>query len=440
MNEGGSTTSSSRSVTWATWWLWVFVAALTPICFALVSMALNKRVLPTDPHAWWIGKAALGFALGALLAPIVLQWLVLRRAVPRLPAVRWVIVIVVSAFLLGAIGISLESLGDWIRNQGLAFQRSGLRSAWTQNGLIGLLGLPWWQFVAPKFLQAAVITLLPTIMVSYFARAGHVGWLVLWLGFTLGFCAAEVIDKVYDITQVSPFPTNKSMNGYPWSRRASELLVRACAGAVGGAVSGIALAVALRRGSSEGSRAVPTRPLGMLVGCAIAIGFVFVAPIYIYLSGPKGLRAGLPEIRKTLSTAPSADRATGAQILTFSHNAEIETDRFALPQNVKVSFAPDGTSFVTFAADGRLTQIDVATGRVLRKIGDPREKYESVQYLWTPDGSYFLIRDDGRSQTIGTGKATRTMRQSRITAFASSNCSSLNRSIPSQHGVHTMPA
>ncbi|MCG8544768.1 MAG: hypothetical protein MJE12_11220, partial [Alphaproteobacteria bacterium] len=377
-------------------------------------MALNKRVLPTDPHAWWVGKAALGFALSALLAPIVLQWLVLRRAVPRLPAVRWVLVIVGSACLLGAIGISFEALRDWIRDCDLAFQRAGLRSVWTQNGLIGLLGLPWWQFVTSKFVQAAVITLLPTIMIAYFARAGRVGWLVLWLGFTLGIGAAEVVDKVYDITQVSPFPLNQNMNGYPWGRRVSELFVRACAGAVGGVVSGITLVAALRSESSDGNRAILTWPKGMLVGGAIAIGFAMAAPIYIYLSGPKGLRAGLPEIRKALSPVPSADRATGAQILTFSHSAEVETDRFVLPQYVKVSFAPDGTSFVTFAADGRLTQIDVATGRVLRMFGSPPERYERVRYLWTPDGRYFLILDAGRSRTIGTGKATRTLRQSRI--------------------------
>ena len=78
----------SRPVDWLTWSLWILVCAAEPVLYTAASTAVNKRVLPEDPHAGLI----LGLVAVVLLMPLavpVLQWVALRRAAPRLNLGIW---------------------------------------------------------------------------------------------------------------------------------------------------------------------------------------------------------------------------------------------------------------------------------------------------------------------------------------------------------------
>lgn len=391
-----------QPVTWTTWWLWVLAGALTPVSYTFVWMALNKRILPTDPFArpiWWATTVVL---IGGLIAPTLLQWLVLRRVVPRLNVLLWVLaaglpflVLAGAPFLVGNSGFNWLTAFVPVRG-----------------------GSPWWKLIPATLPFIAIAALPPAFLISFLTGARVGRGFILWGGLIAGLCTAEVVENAYRLFNIQSFDMMAHLNGRPWSQRVSFLMIRAFCGATGAAVSGIALAFALRQREDPGQQLNLARPLGIAMACLIAIGLASTGPVYSYLSGPRGILKGIPEIRKALSFAPSSDRSEGMAILVFSHEAEIATYKHIFAQYAEVSFAPDGKSLLAIADNGRLTQIELSTGRALRQIGAPRDENESPQYLWTPDGKYFLLRESAGKRTIKAGTREQTIRQKRITVYS----------------------
>ncbi len=92
-----------RQVTWTIFLAWVLVSALIPVFSTIVATALGKPIAPTAEQL-----ALIGFAV---LAPPIMQGLVLRRVLPKLSVWVWFFCILLSDILWPALPLALLKAG-----------------------------------------------------------------------------------------------------------------------------------------------------------------------------------------------------------------------------------------------------------------------------------------------------------------------------------------
>jgi len=90
-------TAGVRRFTIFAWLLWTLIPALAVAAFGYVTDSATRSAGNADPASVMAGISA-GFLMIVLLVPVVttLQWLVLRRAWPRLVWPAWLLVVFVS--------------------------------------------------------------------------------------------------------------------------------------------------------------------------------------------------------------------------------------------------------------------------------------------------------------------------------------------------------
>src|SRR5215210_1338521 len=85
-----------RPVTWPIWLAWVLVAALVPVFSAISATAFGKQISPNAQHPALMTNGLLAIISFAMLAPPIMQGLVLKRIMPKLSVGFWFFCIVLS--------------------------------------------------------------------------------------------------------------------------------------------------------------------------------------------------------------------------------------------------------------------------------------------------------------------------------------------------------
>jgi hypothetical protein len=407
-----------RPVTWPIWLAWVLVAALGPVFSTIAATAVEKPVLPSA-HARPLIMAGLLVLAGlAILAPPIMQGLVLKRIMPKLSIGFWFFCIVLS-------GIAWLVLTQ-SRGHGPALIEAGFRtplqlqSAALAQGLDGTLNaadifnLPWGPFLLWTIATSALTALIPAWVLGS-ASGRQRATLLFFSAAIAGACASGIVEQIYSMTVDHRWPNFWALNGQSWTQRFLALAVRSGAGAVWGAVTAMIVVLMTRRPEAatapQAWRFAINRPAGLVLLLMAPLLIAVLAPFAGYLAGPRGLVAGAPELRKAVSIAPSQDRSQGETVLTYSHDVAIPLAR--IPAAV---ISPDGQSAIVRAADHTLMQVDLATGHRMRQLAGALAPSESHFLAWSPDGRTLALRSDGTEVPIPNTHYKR--HQSRVRLYA----------------------
>ena len=262
-------------------------------------------------------------------------------------------------------------------------------------GGAGLSVLPWLALASYAGAIALLYDLLPILVLGWLARRRSRAFLVATVA---GACAAVLLHKLYssfvylDVRSLyEPFDTTRAQA--PWSALAQPLATLAVFGMIQGAISGFGLvrmfapaAEAPAEAGRFGAR-MALRVFGLVALVLIA------AHLAHYAMGPFGYRAGFPNVRRLVSSAPESDRATGAPILGL-------TRRITLPAPVRyVVPSPDGRTVLLLASarsiqDQAVIRLDAQTGAFAPTplIADGSAR----SIVFSPDGRYVAINQEGR--------------------------------------------
>ena len=386
-------------VTWTIWLAWVLAAALNPILSSISATAFGKQISGDAGHPTLIAIGLVAIMAFALLAPPILQGLVLRRIMPKFSVGFWFLCILLSGIVWLWLTHSPHEAGfrTQLRPQSAA---SAQRLAGTLN-TAQILNLPWGPFLLSTFATSTLTSLIPAWMLG--AASGMRRATLLFLVAAIaGACVSGIVEQIYLVTVDNRLIRDWALNGKSWTERFQILAVRGGVGAVWGATTAIVVVLMIRPPSSTKTPAVPifaTHRAGELALMLIAPLLIAVlAPFAGYLAGPRGVIAGAPELRKRLSLAPSQDRSQGEAVLAYSHNIAIPVA--GMPAAV---IAPDGQTAIVRTVDHKLMQVDLATGRGIRQLADPLAPLERHSIAWSPDGRYLALRSNGTdSQIPGT--------------------------------------
>jgi hypothetical protein len=150
---------------------------------------------------------------------------------------------------------------------------------------------------------------------------------------------------------------------------------------------------------------------GLILVLIAPLLIAVLAPFVGYLAGPRGIVAGVPELRRAISLAPSQDSSQGESVLAYSRDIAIPIAR--MPAAV---IAPDGQSAIVRTIDHTLVQVDLATGRSVRQLAGALAPLERHSIVWSPDGRYLALRSNGAELPIPNTHYTR--HQSRVRLYA----------------------
>jgi hypothetical protein len=396
----------------------VLVAALGPVFSTIAATAVEKTVLPSAHARPLIMAGLLALAGLAILAPPIMQGLVLKRVMPKLSVGFWFFCIVLSGIawfvlMLGR-GHDLGLIQAGFQAQ-FQLQHAALnqRLEGTLN-TAHILHLPWGPFLLWTIATGALTSLVPAWALG--SASGRQRTALLFFAAAIaGACASGIVEQIYSMTVDHPWPNFWALNGQSWTQRFQTLAVRAGAGAVWGAVTASAVVLMTRRRAAAAApktwRLAIHRPAGLAVVLMAPVLIALLAPFAGYLAGPRGLVAGAPELRKALSLGPSQDRSQGETVLAYSHDVAFPVARAAA-----ATIAPDGQSAIVRAADHTLVQVDLATGRSIRQLAGALAPSEHHALVWSPDGHYLALRSNGAEVPIPNTHYTR--HQSRVRLYA----------------------
>jgi hypothetical protein len=407
-----------RPVTWPIWLAWVVAAALGPVFSTIAATAIEKPVLHNVQPRALIVAGLFALTSFAILAPPIMQGLVLKRIVPKLSVGFWFFCIVVS-------GIAWFTLTQ-SRDHGPALIEAGFRAqfqlqsaalARRMDGTLSaahIVNLPWGPFLLWTIATSALTAVIPAWALGW-ASGRQRAALLFFAAAIAAACASGVVEQIYNIT-VDYLPFNTwALNGQSWTQRFQALAIRSGAGAAWGSVTAIAVLLMTRSPEAttvaNTSRFATHRPGGLALLLIAPLLIALLAPLAGYLAGPRGLVAGAPELRKALSLAPSQDRSQGEMVLSYSHDVAVPVARAA-----GAMIAPDGRSAIVRAADHTLVQVDLASGRSLRQLGPPLAPSEQYALAWSTDGRTLALRSNGTEVTIPNTHYRRY--QSRVRLYA----------------------
>ena len=374
-----------RPVSWSIWLAWVLVSALTPAFSTISATALNKPISRTAQHPELIANGMLAVAAFTMLAPPIVQGLVLKRVVPRLSVGSWLSSILVSAIAWLALTVGRDIL----------HLQSGPSLFWTAatSALTSLI--PAWTLGRASGLRR---------MTSLFVVAS-----------IAGACASTIVEQLY-YTLGDQWPAmNWALNGRCWTERFEAIAVRTGVGAVGGATAAIFVVLTTRRMAHTRAPEAPIfaihRAGGTILVLIAPLLIAVLAPFAGYLAGPRGVVVGAPEFFRAISLAPSLDKSQGETVLSYSHDVTVPVAR--MPAAV---IAPDSQSAIVRTIDGSLMQVDLATGHGVRQLAGGLAPLERHAIAWSPDGRYLALRSNGAEVPIPNTHYTR--HQSRVRLYA----------------------
>jgi hypothetical protein len=399
-------------VTWPTWLAWVLVSALVPVLSTISATAFSKQISPHVQHPNLIGSGLLAIIAFAILAPPVMQAFVLKRVVRKFSVALWFSCILLSAILWFVLTQSRGGHGWALIDAGFQTQHR-LQSAALPLRLAGtlntahILDLPWGPFLLWTIATGALTSLAPAWAlgtVSGLRRAT----LLFFAASIVGACASAIVEQLYQMTVDDRTLGDLALNGLPWTQRLQVLAVRSGVGAVWGATTAIFVVLMTRRLGDAKARVFAIHRVGGLVSVLITPLLIAVlAPFVGYLAGPRGIVAGVPELRRAISLAPSQDSLLGETVLAYSHDVAIPVAR--IPAAV---MAPDGQSAIIRTIDHTLVQVDLATGRSIRQLAGALAPLERHSIVWSTDGRYLALRSNGAELPIPNTHYTR--HQSRV--------------------------
>jgi hypothetical protein len=396
----------------------VLVAALWPVFSTIAATAVEKDVLPNAQPRALIMAGLLALAGFAILAPPIMQGLVLKRIMPKLSVGFWFFCIVLS-------GIAWLVLTQ-SRGHGPALIEAGFRTplqlqsvalAQRLDGTLNashILNLPWGPFLLWTIAISALTSLVPALALGT-ASGRRQAALLFFAAAIAGACASGIVEQIYSMTVDHRWPNFWALNGQSWTERFQALAVRSGAGAVWGAVTAIAVVLMTRQPQAAAApntwRFAIDRPGGLALLLIAPLLIALLAPFAGYLAGPRGLVVGAPELRKAVSLAPSQDRSQGETVLAYSHDVALRLARIPAP-----AISPDGQSAIIRAADHTLMQVDLATGRGMRQLAAALAPLDRHAIAWSPDGRTLALRSDGAEVPIPNTHYKR--HQSRVRLYA----------------------
>jgi hypothetical protein len=394
----------------------VLVSALVPVLSTISATAFGKQISPHVQHPNLIGSGLLAIIAFAILAPPVMQAFVLKRVVRKFSIALWFSCILLSAILWFVLTQSRGGHGWALIDAGFQTQHR-LQSAALPLRLAGtlntahILDLPWGPFLLWTIATGALTSLAPAWAlgtVSGLRRAT----LLFFAASIVGACASAIVERLYQMTVDDRTLGDLALNGLPWTQRLQVLAVRSGVGAVWGATTAIFVVLMTRRLGDAKARVFAIHRVGGLVSVLIAPLLIAVlAPFVGYLAGPRGIVAGVPELRRAISLAPSQDSLLGETVLAYSHDVAIPVAR--IPAAV---MAPDGQSAIIRTIDHTLVQVDLATGRSIRQLAGALAPLERHSIVWSTDGRYLALRSNGAELPIPNTHYTR--HQSRVRLYA----------------------
>jgi hypothetical protein len=408
-----------RPVTSSIWLAWVLVSALVPVFSTIAATAFGKQISRNAEHPALINIAILGVIAFAVLAPPILQGLVLKRVLPKLSVVFWFCCILLSGILWFVLMSGRHGHGPALIEAGFQTQFQLQRAALPQRlaGTLNtarMLDLPWGPFLLWTIATSALTSLIPAWALGFTSGLRRATLLFLAAAI-VGACGSGIVEQIYQMTIDHRPPNEWGLNGQSWTQRFHALALRAGVGAVWGATTAIFVALMTRRladASAPQARVFATHRAGGLALLLIAPLLIAVlAPFAGYLAGPRGVVAGASELRKALSLAPSRDSSQGETILAYSHDVAIPVVR--VPASV---IAPDGRSAIVRTVDHTLVQVDLATGSALRQLAGALAPLEQYAIVWSPDGRYLALRSNGAEVPVLNTHYTQ--RQSRVRLYA----------------------
>lgn len=385
-----------RPVTWTIWLAWVLVAALDPVLRSISATALGKQVSRDAEHPTLILIGLLALSAFALLAPPIMQGVVLQRIMPKLRVEFWFPCILLSGIAWLVLAQSPLIEAGFQTQYGL--QRALARLLPGTLDAARILHLPWGPFLLSTITISTLTSLLPAWMLGA-ASGMRRATLVFLAAAVAGACVSGIVEQVYLMTVDHRSIQDWALNGKSWSERFQILAVRGGVGAVWGATTAIVMVLMIRPPSHAKTPATPilaTHRAGKLALMLIAPLLIAVlAPFAGYLAGPRGVIAGATELRKALSLAPSQDSSQGEAVLIHSHNIAIPATRLQA-----VVIAPDGQTAIVRTVDHKLMQVDLATGHGVGQLADTLAPLERHSIAWSPDGRYLALRSNGADVQI----------------------------------------
>jgi hypothetical protein len=389
-----------RPVTWRVWLAWVLVAALDPILSSISATAFGKQISRDAEHPTLIFIGLLAVMAFAVLAPPIMQGLVLKRMTPKLSVPFWFVCVLLAgiAWLLLTEGRHIH----WLMEAGFRTQSQLQRAASTQHlaGTLNtaqILDLPWGPFLLWTIALNALTSLVPAWMLGAASGIRRATWLFLAAAIA-GACASGIVEQIYYMT-VDRWPIRWALNGRSWTERFQTLALRGGVGAVWGATTALVVMLMIRPSSDAKTSTGPIfatyRAGGLALLLVAPLLIAVLAPFAGYLAGPRGVIAGAPELRKALSLAPSQDRSEGETVLTYSHHIAIPVAR-----SPSVIIAPDGKTAIVRTIDHKLMEVDLATGRAVRQLADTLAPLERHSIAWSPDGRYLALRSNGADVAV----------------------------------------
>jgi hypothetical protein len=411
-----------RPVTWPIWLAWVLVSALVPVFRTISATAFDKQISRSADHRALIANGLLALVAFAILAPPVLQGIVLKRVLPRLSVALWFFCIVVSALLWFALMQNRYGHGPALIEAGFRTESQLYLAALTQR-LAGtltaahILDLPWGPFLLWTIATTALTSFLPAWALG--TASGLRRATLLFLAASIvGAFVSGIVDQIYQMTFDDRPPNQWALNGLSWTERFHVLAARSGVGAVWGATTAIFVVLMIRRFGNARAPEAPLfaipRPGGLALVLLAALLIAVMVPFVDYLAGPRGLLAGVPKLVRAMSPAPSQDNSQGETVLTYSH--DIANAVATMPV---VAMAPDGQSAIVRTVDHNLMQIDLATGHAVRQLAGTLAPLERQTIVWSPDGRYLALRSDGAEVPIPNSHYTR--HQSRVRLYTMSD-------------------
>lgn len=397
-------TSVAPVITWPTWLAWVLVAALGPALSTIAATAADKQILRDAQHRELISNGLLVIIAFGILAPPVMQALVLKRVVPKLSVAIWFFCVLLSGtlwfmLLLGRHGWALVDAGFQTQHR---LQDAGmtLRLAGTLN-TAQILGLPWGPFMLWTIATSALTSLAPAWALGT-ASGRRSATLLFFAAPIVGACVSIIVEQLYRITVDDHALIQWALNGLSWTKRFHVLALRSGVGAVWGAATAILVVLMTRQSGNIKDWTFATHRVGGLALVLIApLLIAILAPLFGYLAGPHGIVAGAPELRRAISLAPSQDSSQGETVLTYSHDIEIPVARMPV-----VVIALDGQNAIVRSIDHTLVQVDLATGRNIRQLAGALAPLERHSIVWSPDGRYLALRSHGAGLPIPNTRYT----------------------------------
>ncbi|MDP3087082.1 MAG: hypothetical protein Q8M99_02650 [Methylotenera sp.] len=391
-------------ITRKTWLLWVIVSALIPVLFTIVGTAFGKTILRTDPNAELIRALIFVLILGIPIIIPTLQWIPLRRLIPKLGLVPWYFASMFSGIMVVVLLFLAEKM---YRPQHIFWQAAFHLNSLPSIHFTNILSLPWLTLFAWVTFSATITTIIPAFLLG---KSSGIKWYLFILAAIFGACCSSIVEQLYFIFHFHDLPV-RSLNGTGWVYRVEVLSYIGVLGAVFGATSGIGLILLLKvfRKVTVADSQFNSKRISLLAMIAITVSLIIYAPIVSYIVGFGGIKSGFPALHKLFTFALATDKSTGKEILRYSNTVDIA------PHYPFITFTPDSKSFLMLSDEGILSRISLQSGEAVGKLGEPIGKFEQYDRAWSPDGRFFVLRTSGEEVKIPNTNYTR--RQSRFRLY-----------------------